>query len=365
VAPLKTVFLADGGQTADSVATLVAGFLDGASKTVEMAIYDLVLAGEPEQIVAGALTRAIARGVQVRLAYNQDHRAPIPVPPPPTPGVLGSDAIRNLPGLQHRSIPGIPDLMHHKFVSVDGHALWTGSTNWTNDSWTREENVIVTLDSPELAAAYLHVFEELWDGRDVAASGHVKPEWVALGGGVSVRAYFTPAHALPMVAEIAHRIGAARRRVRICSPVITSGPLLGTLADLVERRSPVDVKGVFDATQMDEVRYQWSANPASQWKLQALDCILHAIPFSAKVSTPWGPGTVHDYMHAKCVVADDTVFVGSYNLSRSGESNAENVLEFTSQELADTFAGYIDSIIARYPPAAAGGAAGGAASGNR
>ena len=32
-------------------------------------------------------------------------------------------------------------------------------------------------------------------------------------------------------------------------------------------------------------------------------------------------------MHAKVTVADDTVFVGSFNLSRSGEMNAENVLE--------------------------------------
>ena len=32
-------------------------------------------------------------------------------------------------------------------------------------------------------------------------------------------------------------------------------------------------------------------------------------------------------MHAKLTVADDTVFLGSFNLSRSGEQNAENMLE--------------------------------------
>ena len=32
-------------------------------------------------------------------------------------------------------------------------------------------------------------------------------------------------------------------------------------------------------------------------------------------------------MHAKVTVADDVVFLGSFNLSRSGEENAENVLE--------------------------------------
>ena len=32
-------------------------------------------------------------------------------------------------------------------------------------------------------------------------------------------------------------------------------------------------------------------------------------------------------MHAKVTVADDVVFLGSFNLSRSGEQNAESVLE--------------------------------------
>jgi phosphatidylserine/phosphatidylglycerophosphate/cardiolipin synthase-like enzyme len=57
-------------------------------------------------------------------------------------------------------------------------------------------------------------------------------------------------------------------------------------------------------------------------------------------------------MHAKCVVADDIVFVGSFNLSRSGEKNAENVLEIESAPLADQLAVFIDTIHARYPAAA-------------
>jgi len=72
-------------------------------------------------------------------------------------------------------------------------------------------------------------------------------------------------------------------------------------------------------------------------------------PFSGKRSTPWGIGTVHDFMHAKVTVADDTVFAGSYNLSRSGELNAENVLEFTDPKIANRLADYIDEVRARYP----------------
>jgi phosphatidylserine/phosphatidylglycerophosphate/cardiolipin synthase-like enzyme len=57
-------------------------------------------------------------------------------------------------------------------------------------------------------------------------------------------------------------------------------------------------------------------------------------------------------MHAKVTVADDTVFVGSFNLSHSGELNAENVLEITDAGLATQMAGFIDEIRAKYPPVA-------------
>jgi phosphatidylserine/phosphatidylglycerophosphate/cardiolipin synthase-like enzyme len=54
-------------------------------------------------------------------------------------------------------------------------------------------------------------------------------------------------------------------------------------------------------------------------------------------------------MHAKLTVADDTVFAGSFNLSRSGELNAENVLEVTDAELAERLATYVDEVRGRYP----------------
>jgi phosphatidylserine/phosphatidylglycerophosphate/cardiolipin synthase-like enzyme len=56
-------------------------------------------------------------------------------------------------------------------------------------------------------------------------------------------------------------------------------------------------------------------------------------------------------MHAKVVVADDTTFVGSFNFSRSGERNAENVLEIRDESVADRLAAYVDEIRGRYPPA--------------
>jgi phosphatidylserine/phosphatidylglycerophosphate/cardiolipin synthase-like enzyme len=58
---------------------------------------------------------------------------------------------------------------------------------------------------------------------------------------------------------------------------------------------------------------------------------------------------VHDFMHAKITVADDISFVGSFNLSHSGEFNAENVLEIKDAAIADRLAAFVDEVRALYP----------------
>jgi phosphatidylserine/phosphatidylglycerophosphate/cardiolipin synthase-like enzyme len=72
--------------------------------------------------------------------------------------------------------------------------------------------------------------------------------------------------------------------------------------------------------------------------------------FSGKPSTPYTPESLHDYMHAKVTVCDDTVFAGSFNLSHSGEQNAENVVEIEDAALADQMTAFIDEIRAKYQP---------------
>ena len=59
-------------------------------------------------------------------------------------------------------------------------------------------------------------------------------------------------------------------------------------------------------------------------------------------------GGVHDFMHAKVVVADGEVLTGSYNLSHGGEENAENVLHIRSGALAERFGAFVERVAARY-----------------
>jgi phosphatidylserine/phosphatidylglycerophosphate/cardiolipin synthase-like enzyme len=339
--------LTDGGQPSLDIAHKIADFVAPAKQSLELALYDLRLHDETADVVRGALVGAHERGVHVRLVYNLDRdeqRLPLPPPPKTEPSLVES-----LP-FETAAVPGWPDLMHHKFIVRDRDAVWTGSTNWTDDSWTREENVIVIVESTGVAIRFQEDFAQLWKERDVQASGKVPTDPIRVGD-AEVRTWFSPKRGEKMAHQIAHAIGCAERRVRVASPIITSGPILGTLAEVAADKR-VNLAGVVDATQIDEVFEQWRMNGNNTWKTPSLMFVLRNAPFTGKRSTPYAPGAVHDYMHAKVCVCDDTVFIGSFNLSHSGEENAENVLEIKDASLAERMAVYVDAIRAKYPPLA-------------
>jgi phosphatidylserine/phosphatidylglycerophosphate/cardiolipin synthase-like enzyme len=343
--PIELTTLTDGGQRPHDVARGIAAFLAGAKRSLDIALYDVRFETDAGGLVLASLLAANQRGVAVRLLYNVAHPGPIPVPPPPA---TVPEAIEALP-VATRGVAGVPDLMHDKIVVRDRESVWTGSTNWTDDSWSRQENVIVTVASPPIAYAYTLAFEQLWTTGDVKGSGNVDPRPEKVDG-AQVRAWFCPEHGEALSHRVAKAIGKASKRIRIASPVLTSGPILATLVEVLnENRCPV--AGVIDDTQVDEVFIQWQTNGVSAWKIPLLRRVLEGGAFSGKTSTQWTPSSLHDFMHAKIVVADDTSFVGSFNFSRSGERNAENVLEIRDAESADLLAGYVDEIRGRYPRA--------------
>jgi phosphatidylserine/phosphatidylglycerophosphate/cardiolipin synthase-like enzyme len=320
------------------VAGWIAGFLAPARVSLDLALYDVRVPGPAGELIAAALTQARDRGVSIRIAFNLDdtrwsRRGRFFPPPPHTQ----PEILREL-GVPIKGIPGEPDLMHHKYVVRDGQAVWTGSMNWTTVSFTRQENVLLTVDEPAVVATYARNFEEIWGTGRIDETG----AWDVPG------VWFTPGRGRELSQRIATAIGSARERVRIASPVLTAAPVIGTLAEVIAE-GRLDVAGVSDGTQVANVFHQWRDNPHSRWKGPVLAQILSSAPWSGKPSTPYAPGTVHDYMHAKVTVADDTVFAGSFNLSRSGELNAENVLERRDAALAARMVEFIDGVRGRYP----------------
>jgi len=106
----------------------------------------------------------------------------------------------------------------------------------------------------------------------------------------------------------------------------------------------VAVDGIYDRTQMSDVYRQWQSVPSNHWKIPALHEIIVRAGLVGKNSTPYTPTGVHDFMHNKVLVIDDTVITGSYNFSRSAEFNAENILFIESAPLADIYSAYIDDL---------------------
>lgn len=342
---IEITYLTDGGQQADDVASRLATFLRAARETLDVCIYDANLPGTPGDTVSSALREAITSGIQVRIAYFADSRANGPTPLTEFVGPFGDRA---------RPIHAVRGLMHDKYVIRDVQSpdavVWTGSMNWTTDSWTRQENVIVTLPSAAMAAHYLADFEEMWNSGAIEGTGSGAGGSAALAfGGQEIQGtvWFSPSDGAVMSHAVARAISNARERIVIASPVITDGPILGAILDVLHD-GRVPVRGVYDRTQMEEAVSQWQHMQFKTWKIGAFRTLQEHGQFSSKVSTPYAPGSVHDYLHVKLVVCDDAVFTGSYNLSHNGEMNAENLNRLDSGALADRCAAWIEEVAARY-----------------
>ena len=208
-----------------------------------------------------------------------------------------------------RLIDGDGDLMHHKFAVRDGAALWCGSTNWTLDSWTREENVIVTAVSQPLAQAYERAFEELWQRRHIEDTGDFDAPVVRVGD-ARVRPWFCPGRGRELAHRIATRIDRARQRIRIASPVLTSAPVLAALAEVLHE-GRVSATGVVDITQTEQALRAVARQRAGELEgAGARGGARRAWSSTASARSRTRPDSAHDFMHAKISVIDDVVFVG-------------------------------------------------------
>ena len=358
---LSVFFLAEGEQSGDDVMTRLVTFIRAAKQTLAFAIYDMRFSDPLRAQLAAALRDRAEAGVEIRFCYDADK------PPQPDlaagqdPAPAGTGAFVQSLGYPWRRIAGMK-LMHSKFVVRDGQAVWTGSANMTDDAFTLMENNIVEIDSQPLASYYAQNFEQLWEKQNFEHTGDIHTEPVPLtfsNQSANARVMFSPGCGLEIDSEIARRVRAAQRRVRICSLLINSGTLIGELGNLLRagraghagaERRRVAVDGIYDRTQMEQVYVQWQEVPQNRWKIGALQEIIARAGLIGKNSTPYTPAGRHNFMHNKVLVIDDTVITGSYNFSRSAQFNAENILFIESASLADAYSAYIDHLKQKYGP---------------
>src|SRR5215470_2873525 len=346
---LSVFFLAEGEQSGDDVMARLTTFIRAAKQSLAFAIYDMRFSDPLRAQLAAALRDRAEAGVEIRFCYDADK------PPQPDlaagqdPAPAGTGAFVQSLGYPWRRIAGMK-LMHSKYIMRDRQSVWTGSANMTDDAFTSMENNVVEIDSQPLANYYAEDFEQLWEKENFENTGeiHTQPVPVSFGGEpAEVRVMFSPGCGLEIDSEIARRVRAAQRRVRICSLLINSGTLINELGNLL-RGGRVAVDGIYDRTQMEQVYLQWQEVPQNRWKIPALKEIIARAGLIGKNSTPYSAAGRHNYMHNKVLVIDDTVITGSYNFSRSAQLNAENILFIESAPLAEAYSAYIDHLVEKY-----------------
>lgn len=377
MADLQATFLQDtehGGESDQPVAIArkLVDFVRQAQSAIHIAIYDFRLSDQLGNDLIAALSEQADKGIDVKIAY--DHTKPNSrsgaafarlggdMAPKGTHTFLARRFASSK--VQIKSILTIPDslanqpvetepiagshLMHNKYIirdpNTDAATVLTGSTNFTDDAWTYQENNIIELPSPNLCSFFENDFQELWTSGNVRSTGVNDSGSVELGG-ATINVAFAPGEGATIDADVAAVISAARRRIKIASMVLSSHRVLGALADAITSKQVQELSGIYDGTQMDHILGMWrnDGNPAAD----TFEFV--AAKLSSKRSERYRPDGKHNFMHDKILVCDDFVVTGSFNLSTNATHNAENSLIIHDPSLAQQYADYIDRLITAYP----------------
>ena len=308
-------FTTPGRPSASGPDVALARLLDGATRSIDVAIYEL-----DREIVVEALLAAHARGVRVRVVTDID--------------LLLDDAERDAYARLDEAGVGLVGgnsngIMHNKFAVIDGATLWTGSWNFSDNDTERHDNHAIAIRSPELAANYAATFEKMWEAQQFGpnrAPGGVTHRLTI--GGIAVENYFSPEDGV--TARIVARIAAAQRSVHFLAFSFTSDPIGDAI--LERAASGVAVRGVFE-TLASETEY----SELPRFRQSGLDVRQDGNPY---------------FLHHKVFIIDErTVILGSFNFSNNAETiNDENILIIDDPVLAARFLAEFERIYAQAKP---------------
>jgi phosphatidylserine/phosphatidylglycerophosphate/cardiolipin synthase-like enzyme len=132
----------------ERVDTVITSEIDRARTSVDVAMFTFTHRG-----VVTALERAARRGVRVRVVIERKQEA----------NESTAQAVEGAGGLVVRAGNRIGQFsaMHQKYAIVDGTRVITGATNWTNAGTRTNEEDLLLLDLPDVAAKYRRNFADL------------------------------------------------------------------------------------------------------------------------------------------------------------------------------------------------------------
>ena len=260
--------------------------------------------------IEAALAEAVERGVRVRGMLDD--------------GVdFNAAAVERLLALGAEAKLDAPVKMtHSKLVVVDGRVVLLGSTNWTGNSMGNNNETNVRLDDPVLAGLFGRYVAALW------ADSAAEPELPSVESG-AVKTLVNR-HYFPEVLEL---LNAATNRIRVVMYGIKYDPKYSgsKVNRLVEALAAAHGRGVDVAVVMDLSDYNATLNEVNAPAKEYLAAAGVAVCDDAEKITT----------HAKMVLADDRVVIGSANWGYDAlERRNETCVAIRDSEIAAYFMEY-------------------------
>ncbi len=275
--------------------------IDAAQRSIHIAAFEFNLTP-----VAEALIAAHRRGVEVRWVTDNEYG-------------IGADAeedhgqfaMLKQAGIEVKD-DGRSALMHNKFIILDGQSVWTGSTNLTINCNFFNNNNVLFMRSPELAAIYEREFAEMWDGQFGPRSPSTVDQQSVTIDGTPVQVYFASED--KAISRLIPLVQGANKSIRFMAFSFTHTDLGNAM--LARARAGVDIKGIF------ELR----GSETQDSELTPLYCA--QVPVRQD-------GNSRTFHHKVIVIDDEIVITGSLNFSNNADtSNDENVVVVRNRDIA-------------------------------
>jgi len=276
--------------------SVLAKAIDAARLSVDVAAYDFNL-----WLLRDALIHAEQRGVVVRLVMESDNMD--------NPEVQDlKDAAIPIRGDQREG------LMHDKFMVIDRSQVWTGSMNYTVGGTYNDNNDLISILSPQVAADFTHEFEEMFADDRFGPDGLADTPYPKLIiSGTPVEVYFSPDDGVAN--RIIELINGAEESIHFLAYSFTSNDIGEVIME--KAQAGLQVSGVMDQSQVTAQGSEYDP-----FKQANLDVRLD--------------GNGEGLMHHKLILIDHQyVITGSYNFTASAEnSNDENVVIIDNESVA-------------------------------
>jgi len=302
IGPWWSVFFTTPGIEDNHIENQLIARINAATSSIHIASFEFDL--EP---VAEALIAARKRGVEVQWVTDDEY------------GIQADeeDGLNLFEKMKDAGI-GVKDdqrgaLMHNKFWIFDQSVVWTGSTNITSNGTLLNNNNVIVVESPELAAIYEREFQEMWKDNEFGprSPSTVDQQNVKIEDTLILVRFAAEDDVANLLAEL---LAKSQSEIRFMAFSFTDDDMGGTI--LQKAKNGVNVAGIFEQRGSETEYSEFS--------------LLYCAGVSVRLDG--NPRTMH---HKVLVIDRQIVVTGSFNFtSNADNSNDENVIIIENSEIA-------------------------------